>query len=218
MNKVETQANLIDAISATHAFYSDAFSSLLQLTLAIVGFFGVLMPILVTWHQSIRIKRENESLKVDLERAIEAIAKLKFDGAKDEIDQRFHSMERGFEARFDGLDSKVQAQICSIDAKAFLLQAKASVASKHFDSAVHSYCTAIINFLAAAQHGNARSATVGLTAALTSVPKDFFVDKPKCKVDIEGALAALRLNDSSGGFRDCIEDVETELSKALKRP
>src|SRR5438046_1512224 len=101
----------IQILEKVHAFYAESFSHLLILTIAVLTFAGVVLPIIVQMIQSRTFRNEQTALEGQIDLAIsdkakqlEATVEQKFSAAKDDFDKTV-------KAAFADLQEKLGEQI-----------------------------------------------------------------------------------------------------------
>jgi flagellar hook-associated protein FlgK len=142
----ETQA-ILDSV---HQFYADSFSQLVTLTLAMLGFIGVLVPVLLTIYQQRLFKLEQREVMGSLRTQLDAInvEHIKL------LEQKFDDREKLSQQRMEAQVGLLQREIAKAQGSTFHVQANQSIASKQYPAAFESLLDAAIKYVDAQNESN----------------------------------------------------------------
>ena len=141
-----TQRDAAAILESVYSFYSDAFNSLLQLTIAVIAVVGVIVPLLLGWFQNRQARIENASMRREIdslvsEKVVELRALLKEELSKGiaEYDERMKVLEASFREELTKKSERVTGGI-------FQVQGNMLADAKHYPEAVESMKDAVESY------------------------------------------------------------------------
>src|ERR1700690_2519678 len=149
-------------LQAVNSYYETAFSHLLTITLAVLGFTGVILPAVFGFFQYRLFKTERSSLESQITTQIDTVK----EDLKAELEQKFESekkqLQECFKAEIDSVNTKMNEEVSVAKAGTFLLQGGRNLSSKQFAQAACDYAFATQYFLLGKDEQNGQRALSAL--------------------------------------------------------
>lgn len=197
----------IELLEKVNGFYATSFSQLMTITLGLVAFVGVLIPILFTFYHNRKVKLESELLQKHIEqKVLDAQAELmkhitqevcsKFDSANSENDKRLHVLSAGL----------------------FHLQANFQIKNKSFKNATDSSFSAIFSCIEAHDELNLkRGLEVLMKRCLPFLTPEHAVNLKELDFNLSELIAALKGINENGRYTDTIFELSVAKHELLHK-
>src|ERR1700690_2125951 len=147
---------------AVNSFYTNAFSELLTITIVILGFGGVILPIILQYLQSRSFQNERKSLDSQIaaeinnrKQELKSDLENQFQTEKDELSKYLHE-------ELETLKTIIGKEVAVAKAGVFMLQGRQDLEDKNFADAACDYASAIQFYLLGEDEVNGQRALVGL--------------------------------------------------------
>lgn len=218
IDRALSQNDAISILDAAHNFYSDAFSSLLQLTLGLLAIGGIVVPLLIGWIQNRRVKMESASLKREMDslvnlEVVQLRALLSDEVAKEvaEFDKRLGLMESKITDELTKKFNKITGGICHVQANSLISNEDYLAAIESLKGAVSEYCKC--------RDLNNLQRVIGQLEGecMPKLNKKSFEDEINLEADINKIIKDLSDLKCDGALIDPIARLKKMLSDAKKR-
>jgi hypothetical protein len=208
----------LQIIDKINGFYSTSFSQLITITIAILGFSGIVLPIIIQFMQNRTFRIEQKFLQVQIDQEIKlATAEL-----KTEISNLFtkekETIQAQLKAELSLLKTSMENKFNVAQAGTFFIQAVNKNEKKQFAVAARDYAFAAEMFLKGLDDLNGQRAIKGLIeVALPKIDSSSFDSEPQLGSSIEDLLKLLGERNDNNRFQDTITSIKTGVSQAKKR-
>lgn len=189
-------------------FYSNAFSQLVTLAIAIFGIGGVIFPLVLSFFQSKTIKSERENILTQLKSSSKIM--------QEEMEK---SIERKFDVEKEKILNVINRKTETLKGLTFFQQAIRCTTEKDYITAAMSYCWTINSLLTGNDESNAIIALNNLTVyVFPNLFKEDFEDEDNLDVTMNDLLEKLKESNINGRYDLEIRKVNKLLRKAKKTP
>ena len=135
--------NTLKILETVNQFYIDSFNQLIMITVMILTFVGVLMPILISLYQKRIFKLEQQEIKNSLLEILTSNLKE----IEEKIDAKYSEKEKEYEKKISNLEKVMEQQSLKSLAKIYHLQGNSYLGTKHYYTALESFFAAGTNYL-----------------------------------------------------------------------
>ncbi|WP_462172221.1 hypothetical protein [Pseudoalteromonas xiamenensis] len=197
----------LEILEKVNSFYSASFSQLLTITLGLVAFIGVFVPVLTTYYQNRNIKIEKENLEEFINNKLESI---KLEVTKEIRDELLNDLSE--------FEDKQKSQIEKVIAGVFYVQANAQLNKGFYKNAADSLFSAIVSSIKGKDELNLlRAFKLLIDRAIPNITQkeepDFVALEERIE-SIEKELAPLNAN---GRYSDTIRDLIKAKNVLIKK-
>jgi len=208
----------LQVIDKLHAFYSDAFSQLIILTIAIWAFSGVVLPIIIQLIQSRSSRVQQRSLEAHISQEV-ATARNELNTAIKQLFQtEKENLDSYLEEKTASLKASLQEEISVAKGGIFVLQAGNFFREKKYAQAARDYAYAADHFLHGKDDQNAQRTLTSLTDECIRLLDSSSFDKvPQIERAFDALLKLLEKRNENDRFTDTISSITVGLSRAKKR-
>jgi len=201
-------------LEAVNAFYSDAFSNLITLTVAVMGLGGVVIPIVVYLIQFSYFRVEQDRIKSQIEDTIK----------KETEEMRLELLAKNQEDMlnlekklYDELTSKLDQKMTAINGGVYHVQGVISLNEKSYGQATVDFVTAATLSIKGKDEMNGRKElNILIEQCLPNLYNsdfdDFDLDKP-----ISSLMAALQTNNENRRFSEEIRAIKSLVKKTREK-
>jgi hypothetical protein len=137
-NVVSREISGLDVVNSVNGFYSGAFDKLFNLVLALIAFFGVIIPILVGIYQRRVMKVSESELKAEMAILLEEKKKELLT----EIENRLKTEKEIIDKSLQSNSEKIERQLKSAQGGIFHLQGFQNCKEGNFLEGAHDFCRA----------------------------------------------------------------------------
>jgi len=141
-------------LETVNQFYTSSFNQLVILTVAVLSFAGIVVPILITLYQKRLFKLENIEIKELLKKEL----KLELKEAILEIKSQYEEKDEKYQEKIDELDIKLEKEISGAIGGNMHIQGNMQIKNKAYLNALNSFCKASIQHIKADKETNLRRA------------------------------------------------------------
>ncbi|WP_226704493.1 hypothetical protein [Microbulbifer elongatus] len=146
--------NTLKILESVNQFYSQSFNQLVVITVALLAFAGVIMPILVSAYQKRIFKLEHNEIKESLRRELD----LELDVQISKIKREYEVKEGEYERKFEELEGKLEKEVAVAVGGNFHIQGNMNLESGSYYAAFFSFTRASVEHIKAGREGNLRRA------------------------------------------------------------
>jgi len=208
----------LEILQAVKTFYESAFSQLLTLTAIILGFGGVILPVLLQFIQSRTFRVETSHL----ESQVTAMINLAKDELKIELEKKFiletERLQKNFMSQIDVMNLKMQKQTAVAQAGTFFLQAANAIRLGNFDHAARDYAhSAKLAFEGEDDQNGQRALNALLEKCMSHLNSQSFEIISELDPEIDNLLETLKSRNQNGRFKDSISGITVSRNQAKKR-
>lgn len=208
----------IEVIDKVNSFYSGAFTQLITLTIAVLGFGGVILPILVQIIQSRNFRSEQKSLEIQITSQLAAVKSEVLNEIEKKFDTERADSQKLLEEQMKTMQEKLDEVSHAGQGSAFFLQARFSVGQKKFAIAALSFALAGEHLLRAKDEMNAQRAITQLREdCLPQINKGSFEAVERLRRAIDDLLNLLQEKNENARYSDTIRDLKSAYEKAKNR-
>lgn len=208
----------LEIINKVNSFYAGSFSNLLTLTLAILGFSGVLLPIILQIIQTRTLRVEQKALQSQIAADVGA-AKATLQAELESLfTKEREDLLKTIKQETDLLNTRFSEQLAGARGKSFFLQAVGYQEKGHDAAAAADFAYAAVQMFEGKEESNAQRA---IRRLLTSMPKvdrtDFEVEGTLLKENLDELVKTLEANNTNDRYGDTISDVKQAVKSAMAR-
>ncbi|MGA2553673.1 MAG: hypothetical protein ABSF20_02695, partial [Smithella sp.] len=190
-------------------FYSDSFSQLITLTLAIIGIFGIILPLLSQIIQTRMFKSEQKSL---LKKLLNETEKIKMDLKKD-IENLFENEKNKIDVQLkkdiEIIDKKIKKNTNFLTAGVIYVQGKSDYEKNKFPSAARYFAKAAGLSLLSDDEYNGQRAIKSLNeGCLPNINSEAYKKEIGLDEEIERLLKILKSLNQNGRYADRISEIK----------
>jgi hypothetical protein len=208
----------VEIVDKVNAFYSGAFTQLITLTLAVLAFAGVILPILIQMIQSRTFRTEQKSLEARIDERLTAVkSKL-----ADEVETKFQSEKANFEKiiadKMSVVDGKLKELAANTRGGTLFVQARFEASQRRFDLAGSCFASAADCLLQGNDEKNAQRAIRQLVEeCLPELNKAAFENVEDFEEATQQLIKTLEGKNEHDRYEDTIGSIRRELSNAKLR-
>jgi len=207
--------NGLDVVLRVNEFYNSAFNQLLVFLSIVVGFAGIVVPILMQFQNRREIRLKEEAIEAKIE---QLLAKLGTE-LKAQTRADFECEKVKFDKEIASIDERVGKQIARPTAHSYFLHANTYSSAGQHNQSVAFYCWAIRDYLKCEDLRNCRRATQALIGTLTKITKqDLESTKLNLREALNKTLAIFEKANSNDIWTDVIEEIKAKISQAEAKP
>ncbi|MCW5896360.1 MAG: hypothetical protein KIT50_12230 [Bacteroidetes bacterium] len=209
----------LQLLDKVHGFYTDSFSQLITLTIAILGFSGLLLPIIIQFIQTRIFKVEQKALQSQISQEVQ-LAKA---ALKSELEAMFNAERNRYQEQFKEQVKSVKQSIKEQAAVAkggnFFLQGTQNYAGQSYAQATWDYAHAARLFFEGKDDQNGqRALDILLKGCLPALDGSSFEQVADLETVLNMLLAQLEIRDENKRFYDSILAIRSKTAQAKKRP
>jgi len=195
----------LQILAQVNAFYSNAFSHLQWITIAILGFGGVFLPVLLQYLQFRSFQQERDYLKKQIKNEIQ----IELDSAIKELFQTERdNFQKQIEEQFKKIKTQQEEQTLAIKGIAFFLQGNFEFDKKLYSIAANDFAIASEILLRGKDELNCRrTLDLLISECFPELKKEDFEDFPDLDTSIDKLLDTLKLFDENGRYNDYIRSI-----------
>ncbi len=177
-------------------FYTNAFSQLMTLAIAIFGLGGIILPIVSTFLQNRSLKNERDSLMSQMKNELQEDIQKKFDDERKKIKK------------------ETNKKVLNVQGMVFFQQALSSTKEEDFINAAMSYCWTIGSLLTSKDDMNAGRAVDNLiSTVLPFIYKEDYEESDQLSESIEKLIEKMEENNSGNKYFDDIGKIKELVKK-----
>lgn len=207
----------LQILEKVNALYSGAYTHLLTITLAILAFSGVILPLVIQMIQNRTFRTEQAALQGQITTKIDAAKnELKSDLGKS-FDEEKKALEDIVKREVETLNARFTEQVSAAKGASFFLQGRTLQERQLFGPAARDFAYAADLLFKGADEMNSQRAMKQLRSCLSHLNKETFEET----VDLEGYLATLLetldKNNTNERFRDTITEITSDMQSAKRK-
>lgn len=216
-NTVVSNINGLEVVKQVNDFYSAAFDrafgQIIWLLGILIGFLGIIVPLVYYFLQKRQLALKEQILTQRLQKEVEQLSE-----SLSKTSKSFFEAERiSITEKFNKLEAELQIKSSEAEASVFHLQGNMESGKGHFTAALRSYCSATKHYV--------KSGNLKCVQQMLGALKEFVLPKLK-KTDFDDPEITSRLNKvlSEAENIQCqklldtrIEEVKKALAAAQKR-
>jgi hypothetical protein len=207
----------IQILEKVNSFYSNSFNQLIIITIAILGFGGVILPIIMQFYQSRIYKAEQKSIQSfiasELAKGLEELKKEYtnlFEIEKNKIQDQLKENK-------SAIEEYINKEIANANAGVYFVQGTTTVSTKRFSSAIRCYADAAELFLKGGDERNALLALDNMMKCMPELNKENYEEDLAINKSISTLLERMESKDTTGRYTDYMIKIRTEFEKAKKK-
>ncbi len=175
-------------LESVNQFYSQSFNQLVVITVAVLAFAGVMMPILISLYQKRIFKLEREAIEDSLKKTLQK----DMDECIERMRNEYKEKEDQYEARISKLDQKMERTISGATAASLHIQGNISIGDKQYLRAFESLTSAATNYIKADSESNLRRVLrIIIEKCLPNLKKEQLENDENTIADYDDFLAKL---------------------------
>lgn len=202
-------------LESVNQFYTQAFDQLMNVTLAVIAFAGILMPILIAFSQSRLFRLDNKRIQGVLSEEM----KVELHGATEAIRDEYMRKEARYENQIRDLEQEMEKRLFKATGATFHLQTNQFLGCGNNLEALGSACQAVTAYIEAGDEFNLNRVLKTIRDnCLPHLTKEQMEDSPENIVKTcEATFNSLSEFDDSGRYFDQIQDLRWQLKQTMKR-
>lgn len=211
-------ADFVQALTLVDSYYQNAFASLLQLTIAIIGFSAILLPLILSFFQARALKSENKALRDELKlHADQSLNQLKV-VLQAEIEEKLQVNIAELKQQLLESEQKLARSASTAHGGVYFVQARGLVLRKHYSAASKSYAIAAAHFLEAHDFVNLRKSIDQLIedslSKISSKNNSSFQTVPE---SVNTLIVRMRSHECFPHYADRVASLEKALKSASEK-
>lgn len=207
----------MEILSAVNGFYENAFEQLLQYTLAIIAFAGVVIPFIVGLIQWRSLKSEKENLeKLIASELLSEKSRIR-DELLDELKKLVESEEGKLSSRMEEKFSSLDRRLEVARAGTFHIQGNSSLKASFFSAACLDFCYATEGYIKGNDENNAQRTLKLLIGSGLPKTTGSAYEQVNLGNKIDKLIEFLESKNINGRYTDSIENIKSESKKAKER-
>lgn len=201
-------------LEAVNKFYTDSFNQLIILTVAILTFSGVLMPLIISSLQKRFFKLEHKEIEAELEQVLETKIKNHIEKVEEEYKRR----ETLLEKKIDKLELKLSKELAGNKGTTSHLITNIHLRDNNYQLAFGTAISATNSHLKSKNDTNLnRVLMLMIKNCLPNLTKIDFENDPEISLKYEKMLIKLQDYNSTGKYSDEIQNLKFQYNQATKR-
>jgi hypothetical protein len=210
-------SDTLQILDKVNSFYSSSFTQLLTVTLAFLGFAGVILPIILQMVQARTFRVEQKTLHSQISSDV-AAAKTELSVALEKTFKEAQAeLQKTVKQELDAVNIRFTEQVAAVKGASFFLQAT-GYAEKGYDSyAANDFAFAARKLFEGKEEDNSQRSINRLLACLPKLDEDHFAELPSLTINLEALIKTLEDNNINNRFYDTIQDLRRNVNAAKKR-
>jgi len=201
-------------LETVNSFYSSSFSQLINITVAVLAFAGIVLPILITIYQKRLFKLDHEVIEDSLTKKIDE----KFENAVEEVRKEYQEKEKGFEAQIEIMKKELHKEVDEAKGGISHVSGCSDLERNYYSSAFDSFIAASFSYIKAGNNLNLRRVINLISESclpnMNKVDVEYYGDTFK---RFEGLLEQLTEYDSAGIYTDQLKALQYQFTQCKKR-
>jgi len=200
-------------LESVNQFYTYSFNQLVILTVSILSFTGIVVPILITFYQKRLFKLENKEIEESLKSKLQLELKDTILAIRNEYEEK----DSMYQKKFDEVELKLEKEISGAIGGNLHIQGNMQVKNKAYLNALNSLCKASIHHIKADKETNLRRAlSIIETKCLPNLNKKALeIDENNVEC-FEDLLTKLEEYDSNERYTDNIRMLKIRYKQAIE--
>ena len=210
----DTVQDSLKILESVNTFYSQSFGQLINITVAVLAFAGIVLPILITLYQKRLFKLEHQAIQNTL--ATEMESRLE-EGIK-EIKAEYEQKEAEFEDKISKMKESLKKDLDATKGGICHVQGNNELKQELLLMAFDSFVSASFSYVKAEDNLNLRR-VLGLIdeKCLPKFPKTVIEEHDESFKSFEKLLEKIREYDNNGTFVDLVQSLNKTYNTAKKR-
>lgn len=201
----------LEILKSVNDFYSQSFNQLVVITVAILAFAGVLMPIMISWYQKRIFKLDHNEIETKLKENIKVILTEELN----QLELRLKATEEKLEEKLKAYEKNLACKVDRAIGGVLLVQANTLSSEKEHINAYQSYISACDSFISANDNLNLKISVQNVYEnCLPKLRKDHFEADDSLSKNCETLIARLAKYDSQDHYHEELKQLKLALKKA----
>ncbi|MGB0893860.1 MAG: hypothetical protein ACPGUD_05580 [Parashewanella sp.] len=205
-------------LESVNNLYSQSFSQLINITIAVLAFSSVVLPIVVTLYQKRLFKVEHQKIKGELWLEMQQELKEQLTIIKNEIKHEYSEKEQKLEQEIKRLKTELKRDMDSLNGGVLMVQGSNQLKNGAYVSAVHSLFSAINSFINSNDNLNLqRAIKITIEDCLPQLTSNILEDHTDITDIVKQTLSSLKKFNNNRAYTDHLRSLERGFKKAQQR-
>ena len=209
-----TMQDSLKILETVNNFYTQSFSQLINITVAVLVFAGIVLPILITFYQKRLFQLEHEAIEKSLNKKM----KEELNNAVAKIKSEYEEKEAEFESKITEMKEELHIEIDKAHGGISHVQGCNMLEQNDYFAAFDSFISACTSYIKAKDNLNLRRVTSTIsTLCLPNMNSKSIEYNEDTFCRFEKLLDKLSKYDIDGAFTDQLRNLRREFSQCKKR-
>jgi hypothetical protein len=201
-------------LETVNNFYTQSFSQLINITVAVLAFAGIVLPILITFYQKRLFKLEHEVIENSLHKKMNE----ELGNALAQIKLEYEAKESKFESKIEEMKEELHREVDNAKGGISHVQGCNLLAQKDYFLAFESFVQASFGYIKSKENLNLRRViSVISDNCLPNMNSKHIEDNDEAFSQFEELLDKLSKYDTDGSFTDQLRNLRRDFSQCKKR-
>lgn len=201
-------------LEKVNQFYTQSFNQLVIITVAVLAFAGVIMPLLTTLYQKRLFKLEHDDIKKQVKKELMDEFNLQVENIKKSYEEK----DLSYQAKIEELDSKIEKKVAGATAGNMHIQANISLRNKHYFNAFHHLVRAGSGHIKSEKEVNVRRViNLLINKCLPKLTKSKLTSDEEVTEKYEEFIVELEGINQNDRYKDDIKAIRLQYKKAAER-
>lgn len=206
--------NSLKILESVNQFYSQSFSQLINITVAVLAFVGIVIPILIALYQKRIFNLEHKNIESSIHEKLKEEYQEKVNLIRNEFKER----EDFYEKRIKEIEKKIASDLAHAKGGIFQVQANAQLKDKAYSLACESYIDAALLQIDSEDNLNLqRSLNQMIDSCFPKLFANEFSEDSNLVVMFKKLIERLNKYNSKGQYSDQIQDLKRAYQNASTR-
>lgn len=201
-------------LESVNNFYSQSFSQLMSITVAVLAFAGIILPILVTIYQKRLFKLEHEAIENSLTKKMSE----ELENAVKEIRAEYEEKEKHFVSEISKMKQELNSEVDKAKGGISHVAGCTELERKYFFNAFDCFIQACISYIKGRDNLNLRRVVYMVSDnCLPNLSSSDIENNGDTFKRLEEVIEQLTEYDTNGIFTDQLRGLKYQLSQCQKR-
>jgi hypothetical protein len=205
--------NTLKILESVNQFYSQSFSQLIVITVSVLAFAGIIMPIFISMYQKKIFNLDHKLIESNLNSKINKLIKVK----SEELNNEIESLHKLYDDKIDKLEESFNKKMHANMGSILHVQGFSYKSEKAYGNALDSFIKAAVHYIKSDNESNLRRVIDHINlclAQLNSKDFDIFDNIPN---DFDNLIEDLNKYNENDRYRDDIQSMKRNMKAAIKR-
>ncbi|QUM86325.1 hypothetical protein [Moritella sp. 28] len=201
-------------LESVNQFYTQSFNQLVMITVAVLAFAGVMMPVLTSLYQQRLFKLEHDDIKKQINAELQEELKLEMK----KLEDRYEKKEIEHQKKIEELHSKIDLEIAGALAGSLHIQGNISLRNNNHFNAFHDFTRAGTGYIKANKEVNLRRVIhIIVKLCLPHLTGAQITSDDEHAEEYRVFITALESINQNSRYQDDLKRIKLEYRRAVER-
>ena len=201
-------------LEKVNQFYTQSFNQLVIITVAVLAFAGVIMPLLTSLYQKRLFKLEHDDIKKQVKNELMEEFAIQVENIK----KIYEEKDLSYQKKLEEIDSKIDKKIAGVSAVTMHIQANISMRNNSYNSGFKDLISAAIGYIKSENEVNLRRViNLLINKCLPKLTKATVVSDDEATEKYEEFIISLLEVNQNDRYKDDIKNLKRQYKQATER-